>query len=359
MDDLISFENNQLESVEHCPLAMRMAEPERKPIQLQPRMLGSVELDRFEIANEMKKEGPWLIIPSQNVDVDFRPTFYPTDIDLDTANRDILSIQTAIKVYHPSTAPNVITDFLSTMTSDIEHPGWGYFRNLWDNFGYLPLSTFEAWKALVKTPNALPIALFKFEMNEEFIRRIDAEFPMLWELISLEYWIFAKHCFTKWLLKLGADENLINKQVIKMFERFSLAIPSFPAEIIEYFKGQNLAPRLPHAQEKMVINTVWLQELIREHAESEWPIGLKYEIEKAANELGEIRDSIDVPHFRQSSVVLYPVIAAAFAIGKLQFADIFRNDSNTIHTLKELRDFDSAWFSSMFSFAISYFSYQD
>jgi hypothetical protein len=359
MDDLISFENGQLESVEHCPLAMRIAEPERKPIQLQPRMLGSIELDRFEIADEMKKEGPWLIIPSQNVDVDFRPTFYPIDIDLDTANRDILSIQTAIKVFHPSSAPNVITDFLNTMTSDIEHPGWGYFRNLWDNFGYLPLSTFEAWKALINTPSALTIALFKFEMNEDFIRRIDAEFPMLWELISLEYWIFAKQCFTKWLLKLGANENFINEQTIKMFDQFSRAIPSFPAEIIEYFKGQNLAPRLPHAQEKMIINIVWLQELIREHAESEWPIGLKYEIEKAADELGEIRDLINVPHFRQSSVVLYPVVAAAFAIGKLRFADIFRNDSNTIYALKELRDFDSVWFSSMFSFAISYFTYQD
>ncbi|WP_039987992.1 STY4851/ECs_5259 family protein, partial [Paraglaciecola mesophila] len=306
-----------------------MAEPERKPIQLQPRMLGSVALDRFEIANEMKKEGPWLIIPSQNVDVDFRPTFYPTNIDV--LMSDISSIQTAIKVYHPVTAPSVITDFLYRMASDIEHPSWGYFRNLWDNFGYLPLSTFEAWKALVKTPSVLTIALFKFEMNEEFVRRIDAEFPILWELISLEHWVFAKNCFSEWLLKLGANEKLINGQITKMFDRFSRVIPSFPTPIIEHFKGQDLAPRLLPTQEKMLINSLWLQDLIREHSESDWPISLKYEIEKAADELGDIRDLIDFPHFRQSSVVLYPVLAAAFAIGKLQFVDIFRNDSNTIH----------------------------
>jgi hypothetical protein len=87
-------------------------------------------------------------------------------------------------------------------------------------------------------------------------------------------------------------------------------------------------------------------------------MGLKYEIEKAANELG-INSLINFPHFRQTSVALYPAVAAAIAIGKLEFSDVFRTDSKSTYALKQLRDFDPIWFSSMYSFAFSYFSSQD
>ena len=358
MNDLVSFETSLLGRVEHIPLAMRMAEPERKPIELKPRMLGSIELGHFEIAHEMKKNGPWLIIPNQDVDVDFRPTFFPIDDDTDYTSVDILSIQTAVKAYHPVQAPTVILEFLSKMTTNIEHPSWGYFRSLWDDFGYLPLSTFEAWKVLVKLPSALTLALFKFEMNDVFIRRIDAEFPILWELIPINHWLNAKQQFTQCLLKLGVNENLIDEQVKKMFDRFSNAVPSFPSQIIEFLKGRPLETPLSKQQAKMIVNELWLQDLIREHSESEWPMGLKYEIERAANELG-INSLINFPHFRQTSVALYPAVAAAIAIGKLEFSDVFRTDSKSTYALKQLRDFDPIWFSSMYSFAFSYFSSQD
>jgi hypothetical protein len=358
MNDLISFETDLQGRTERIPLAMRMAEPERKPIELKSRMLGSIELGQFEIANEMKKNGPWLIIPNQDVDVDFRPTFYPTGNDEDFSNCDILSIQTAVKAYHPVNAPRIIAEFLNEMAANIEHPSWGYFRNLWDDFGYLPLSTFEAWKVLVKLPSALTLALFKFEMNDVFIRRVDAEFPMLWELIPIDHWLNAKQQFTKWLLRLGASENLIDEQIGKMFDRFSNSVPSFPVQVIEFLKGHPLEKPFSQQQEKMIINNLWLQDLIREHSESDWPIGLKYEIEKAANEL-EIDGLINFPHFRQSAVALYPAVAAAIAIGKLEFAGVFRADSNSTYALKQLRDFDPVWFSSIYSYFISYFSHQE
>jgi hypothetical protein len=358
MNNLVSFATDLQDCVKHIPLAMRMAEPERKPIELQTRMLGSIELGHFEIAHEMQKNGPWLIIPSQDFDVNFRPTFYPTGDDGDFSNCEISSIQTAVKAYHPVNAPTVIAEFLSEMSGNIQHPSWGYLRNLWDDFGYLPLSTFEAWKVLVKLPSALTLALFKFEMNDVFIRRIDAEFPMLWELIPINHWLNAKQQFTQWLLKLGASENLIDEQIGKMFDRFSNSVPSFPVQVIGFLKGHPLEKPFSQQQAKMIVNDIWLQDLIREHSEADWPIGLKYEIEKAANEL-EIESLINFPHYRQSAVALYPAVAAAIAIGQLEFSDVFRTDSKSIYALKQLRDFDPIWFSSMYSYFISFFSFHE
>lgn len=359
MDDLISFENSSINEGEHFPLAMKIAEPERKPVKLQHKMLGSIELDIYEIDTEMKKFGPWLIIPNQNTDVDFRPTFYATNTELDLASKEAQSLQTAIKAYHPSTAPNVIAEFIHKMSVNIEHSSWDYFRNLWENFGYLPLSTFEAWKALINIPSAMTMILFKFEMNEEFTRRVDAEFPMLWELIPLDNWISAKNAFERWLLKLGASQKLIDEQVNKMFERFSLSVPSYPAEAIELIKGKSVEQRLSAQQAKMIINTMWLQDLIRDNSDADWPIDLKYEIDKAVSGLDDLKSLINIQNSWQYSVVLYPLVAAAISAGKLEFADIFSTDSQTTFSLKRLRDFDLNWFSSMFSYGVSYFSHSE
>ena len=64
VDKLYSFESGDSSGeVSHNLLAMKIAEPECKPVSLPRRMLGSIELDRFEVAKEMTKGGPWLIIP--------------------------------------------------------------------------------------------------------------------------------------------------------------------------------------------------------------------------------------------------------------------------------------------------------
>lgn len=353
MDDLISFSGTVVGDKGHFPLAMRMAEPERKPIELQAKSMGRIELDRYEISSQLKKGGPWLIIPSQNKDIDFRPTFYPNESEFDTENLTIKSLQTAIKTYHPYSNPNSISDFIQEMESDIEHPSWEYFRNLWDNFGYLPLSTFEAWKALIKNPRALTLLLFKFEMNPELVRRLDSEFPLLWELILIDDWINSKQVFKNWLSKLISDTNLIDQQINKMFERFSLVVPSFPVEVIERIKDGSQVQLFSFQQAKAIINGHWLQDLIREQSDANWPTDLQDEILRGVGSLGELKDLINIPNSWQSSVVLFPMVSAAISVGTLNFDRTFKNEIQTTFALKKLRDFDLQWFTTIFSLTVS------
>tara|TARA_R110000822_G_scaffold191315_1_gene330004 strand:- start:19448 stop:22744 length:3297 start_codon:yes stop_codon:yes gene_type:complete len=357
IDQLYSFESNTFsDEVSHNLLAMRIAEPECKPVNLPRRMLGSIELDRFEIAKEMTKGGPWLIIPENRTDIDFRPVFYFDEASEELEVKTSSSMQSAVRAFHPKLNPMAIADMVEVMANDYHHSSWLYMRSLWDNFGYLPLSTFEVFKALTKNLKALTIILFKFEMNEEFIRRLDTEFPVLWELIPLDYWHSAKNDFISSLEKINIPADFILEQVNSMFDRLSNSLPSYPVEIIEHLKGKKLAPRLPLPLEKEVLNEKWLQELARDHAESDWPNSQQKLIEEAMRLLTDARAIVSPLHFRQTSVVYYPVIAAAIATKKVNFEQVFSPDSAITFAFKQLRDFEPVWFSSMYSYFVSYFT---
>ncbi len=334
---------------------MLIAEPERKPINLLRRMLGSIELDVFDLPNEMGKSGPWLIIPGNDEEIDFGPTFYMGAAKNITIPEDVSSIQSAVKAYDPGHNSNVIIEYLDVMANDLSHPGWIYLRNLWDNFGYLPLSTFEIWKALAKNHKALTLLLFKFEMNEEFIRRFDTEFSLLWEVIPLDYWLNSREQFKLSLENLGIDPKLVASQIKVMFEKFENSVSCYPEEMIKYLAGGELSPIYEGKQEKQILSFL-VQELIREHSESAWPVHFKNELIHTAKELENICELIVYPHFRQAAVALYPVIAAAIAAEKLNFEDVFAPEAQSVFALKQLRDFEPQWFAPVYSYFISYFS---
>lgn len=87
--------------------------------------------------------------------------------------------------FNPQAEVNTITLVLGQMANDPAHSGWQFMRSLYDQFGYLPLATFEVWRALVQHPQALAMSLFKFEMSAEYLSRIENEFPILWEFFPI------------------------------------------------------------------------------------------------------------------------------------------------------------------------------
>ncbi len=80
---------------------------------------------------------------------------------------------------------NTIALVLDQMASSPTHSGWQFLRSLYEQYGYLPLATFEIWRALVQHPQALAMSLFKFEMSIEYLNRIENEFPIFWEFLPI------------------------------------------------------------------------------------------------------------------------------------------------------------------------------
>ena len=236
------------------------------------------------------------------------------------------------------------------MEGDFSHPGWLYFLELWKGFSYLPLTTFEAWKALVGNTRLLTLALFRFEMNEDFLRTLDAEFSILWELIPLEFWETSVGIFKSYLLNLGLPESMIEDRLETLIDRFSSVIINVPDALIYLLKGKSLPPQLP-AQ----VIELWKQDLIREHSDSDWPNGLRHVFERDIEEISELKEMIKYPHFRQCSVAIYPVVSAAIASGRLSRHFLPLLKSEVVFEIKQIKSFEPSWFSSVYSFALSYY----
>ena len=54
----------------------------------------------------------------------------------------------------------------------------------------------------------------------------------------------------------------------------------------------------------------------------------------------------------RNAVVYLPVFLAAVASGKAQVSDVFGDGANTIFFLRQIRDLDSRWFSSLYQISL-------
>jgi len=162
------------------PVIMLLSEPERKVIPLSSRLSEGVLVGEYEISSIVNKNGPWLVIPRQGEEMAFRPCFIHGEPSLPINEHCIYSLQKATQLFNPQSEVNTITLVLEQMANDPAHSGWQFMRSLYDQFGYLPLATFEVWRALVQHSRALAMSLFKFEMSAEYLSRIENEFPILW-----------------------------------------------------------------------------------------------------------------------------------------------------------------------------------
>ena len=106
----------------------------------------------------------------------------------------------------------------------------------------------------------------------------------------------------------------------------------------------------------MLVNQCWLQDLRRVHADSKWPDMLNTPLLKAARATKAI-EFMECEYY-QTSVVYYPAICAAIAMGEIKVEDYIRMDTNAIYEMKKLRDFDRDWFSSAFSYFASAYQNQ-
>lgn len=155
------------------PVLMLLSEPERHVIALRSRTSEGVALGDFEIPENLENNGPWLVVPDKNSPVSFRPIFIPGNANSlgssgSESLQEVRTLQKAVTAFDPKSPYNSFTPVLSAMALDAGHSGWQFLRILFDRYGYLPLPTFEVWKALVNHPPALAMAMFKFEMSAVF-----------------------------------------------------------------------------------------------------------------------------------------------------------------------------------------------
>lgn len=224
------------------PVIMLLSEPERKSIPLASRMSEGVPVGEYELSSIVNKNGPWLVVPKPGEEMAFRPCFIRGESSLPVEESNIRSLQKATQLFNPQAEVNTITRVLGQMANDPAHSGWQFMRSLYDQFGYLPLATFEVWRALVQHPQALAMSLFKFEMSAEYLSRIENEFPILWEFFPIFEIKAASERFKLFLSQKGAPEETQKLLVTNMFQRLGLVFPTYADEIEKWLSNGYLPP---------------------------------------------------------------------------------------------------------------------
>ena len=148
------------------PCLISLTFPEEKPILLTPYTSQGVEFGEYALPLGLDLEKVWLIVPTEDSPVSFRPELLSlegkesnsNEIDLDTLKNNI---RWAARYFDPTVRPTTLDRVITQMSQQAEHKGWHYIRAIYENYGYLPLATFEAWLALMKNQRAIAMALFK------------------------------------------------------------------------------------------------------------------------------------------------------------------------------------------------------
>lgn len=348
----ISFDSSLLRKRDiHRPIAIRIAEPEQKEITFDS-VLKGVELNHFSIPSALETEGPWMIVPHVDAEVDFRPNFYIKTDYSDSLQivEDPRSIQAAIRAFHPKSNPNVIRDFLKKMANDFNHKGWGYIKSLWSKYGYLPMSTFAVWKPLVGDEETLILSLFVLDMDTSFIHKVDTEFPIHWEMIKISTWKKAIHLYTGFLVAKGIDEKIASSITESQLEKFNSHLAIIPDDILKYIVTNQSVPLYP-----IQIVKTWFDELIQTHADSDWPadhIGVFKQISESVRAIHPDL-KIDIYHKWQLPIATYPIACAAIACELIRKEDFIRFTPAFNFECKELRTFEPEWFSGLYCYAFA------
>lgn len=333
------------------PVIMLLSEPERKPVSITSRMSEGVPVGEFELSSVVQNNGPWLIVPRKGEETAFRPCFIRGEPILHTEVNAIQSMQKATQLFNPRSDVNTITLVLDQMASSPSHSGWQFLRSLYEQYGYLPLATFEVWRALVQHPQALAMSLFKFEMSVEYLSRLENEFPIFWEFLSILNIKGAAERFQAFLAHKGAPEEIQKKLLNKMYQKLGSIFPAYANEVQEWLSLGKQPHSIPHSMMKEIIQN-WYQDLLREHSESRWPeYGGAQLYHWFLSQKDPVIDISPDNEYRYS-VVWLPVFAAAVASGKTTFESVFGNETGALFFLRQIRDFDSRWFNAIFQYSL-------
>ncbi|MGB0943920.1 MAG: STY4851/ECs_5259 family protein [Marinomonas sp.] len=352
------------------PILFKLAAPEERCYSLDSRLSENAATGDFELPRQVEDTGPWLVVPQADSKVGFRPKFILGQPQKFQEGQELKHLSQAVMAYHPVYFPNAFKAIITAMAKNVNHSSWQYFINVKKHYDYLPLTTFQAWGELVKQPNALCLAILKFEADAQLIARLEKEFPVLWEFIPLEDWQHAIAQFKTGLLEAKLPEALVAKVVNDLIDKICTQISVYEGEYQACLKSDNAGQNVPiEVMQGVIIDNddSWYQTLLQQQHEARWPEKYAYELKQWFDKSSQFGLRVNTFHPHQLAVVLLPIFAAAVTVGKVRpealFIDNGSNknhiDANQAFHLRAIRDFDVDWFKSMYQFAVFHFLNKD
>ncbi|WP_318837932.1 STY4851/ECs_5259 family protein [Neiella holothuriorum] len=336
------------------PMLLDISNPEQTPVTLNSRVSEGVATGEYELPHYIEEGGPWLVVPAESSKVSFRARFI-LGAKHSGSPQEINTLQKAARAFNPRDEVSSIALVLKQMADDWDHSGWAYLQQTWKRYQYLPMSTFEVWRHLARDPKALAVALFKFDIEANFVAKLVGQLPVIWEFIPLSYWLHAKHLFGRALAQLGIADDMKQSLQNGLIAKLTKEISSLSTSVADYLKQEQFTPPIPSQVMQPMIQGAWYQDLLRLHSDNEnWPSASGSDLCQLCHTFELLPFELKVNSKFQEGVVYAPVFAAAVACGRIPPAILARFEHKTLFDFRQLKDFDHQWFEPMYSYVISH-----
>ncbi|SEJ66331.1 hypothetical protein SAMN05216201_113100 [Pseudomonas linyingensis] len=334
--------------------AMLLSDPKRTPLQLAERTSETVGTGHFEIPQKMQAQGPWLIYPGEQSSVRFRPGLYITTENSRDTGAEVCSLHHAAELFHPLHNPHVIDQQIAAMATDFNHSGWQYLADLKQHYRHLPLSSFEAWKALSRNREALSFAVFRLEMDEALCARIRDELAVVWEAVPLPLWVQAHRLFHDSLQLTGLPEVLVDGLVANRASVLRCIVSGF--DYLGDYLTTGSRSSLTRLPPEIVLPT-WYQDLRRLHESNRnWPTLLGDELSRWVDrqQLPPLVKALSLVEFTDA-VTYLPIFMAFVTAGKARVTDLPATPAYLKFAIRLVSDFDrQGWFIPAHALMVSY-----
>ena len=96
----------------------------------------------------------------------------------------------------------------------------------------------------------------------------------------------------------------------------------------------------------------WYQALIRDHCDMSWPEFGGKRLKRWCSQQDDCVIGFVTDMEYRNAVIYLPVFAAAVATGRAGYADVFNDSVEAMFFMRQVRDFDTAWFNSIYQYCI-------
>lgn len=348
-----SLQQGEDNSIYLC--AMRLSNPQQK-VEIPAITSHYASTGDFEIPNDLKKEGPWLVYSTCESTTQTRPFLYispNSDNIQNEALLDVKSLHHAAELFHPTHRPTLIKQQIIQMATNLNHSGWQYLSDLKNNYAHLPLSTFETWRALARQPASLAIGLFRLEFDYAFCERIQQELAIFWDTISIQTWVRAYAEFKTWLLEQGLPTSLVMQVLANREQTLHVIVSGF--EFIKTYLQEPIQTNLRPAPLQALL--VWYQNLRHRNANDiQWPTDLGHKLRQWINlqPLPHVVKHLSLSE-ETDAVTYLPIFMAHVSIERATLKDLNFPDDYLKFRISVTANFDRiSWYNPVHAMMVCY-----
>ena len=322
--------------------AMKPSQPEYHPVQLPAKHPQTANLGSWDLSPTHNSPGPWLIHSLKGSEI-----LKPLKIESSQPATNAQSVRAAIRIKNPADRQKALNEQFSAMARDSEHGGWDYLRSLWDNYGHLPLATFDIWVAAAT--NSRLLAAIALHLEPAAIDRIQQEFPVVWELIPISVWEAVLNSYKDHLFDLIDDSAIeILRRRLNEIGGINDIMDMVTQVLRQRILDEAIDNPLPIAALAHVIKHHH-QELLQRQSDAQWPPLLKDDIQGYwANLPSDLHALIPNEQYHRATIVYLPVVLAYHMFHSDIIDDSIRDDPIRIFKIKRLKQFDEHWYTTAF-----------